>query len=153
MKKFARYKQLEAEKRGDCFKLGVKSSLLSPNFLNYKLWSLHILKIQFWFKTSYFFLLLFLISSLREERENGWIPVVERKSWLTLIFSMKNDEFYVNKLHSMREVYVRCSLPLTLLKMVDLNLESFFDFGLIFRLFGAMSSFFKGYKVFFRLFR
>jgi hypothetical protein len=79
--------------------------------------------------------------------------VVERKSWLTLIFSMKNDEFYVNKLHSMREVYVRCSLPLTLLKMVDLNLESFFDFGLIFRLFGAMSSFFKGYKVFFRLFR
>jgi hypothetical protein len=152
MKKFARYKQLEAEKRGDCFKLGVKSSLLSPNFLNYKLWSLHI-ENSILVQNFIFFLLLFLISSLREERENGWIPVVERKSWLTLIFSMKNDEFYVNKLHSMREVYVRCSLPLTLLKMVDLNLESFFDFGLIFRLFGAMSSFFKGYKVFFRLFR
>ena len=152
MKKFARYKQLEAEKRGDCFKLGVKSSLLSPNFLNYKLWSLHI-ENSILVQNFIFFLLLFLISSLREERENGWIPVVERNSWLTLIFSMKNDEFYVNKLHSMREVYVRCSLPLTLLKMVDLNLESFFDFGLIFRLFGAMSSFFKGYKVFFRLFR
>jgi hypothetical protein len=152
MKKFARYKQLEAEKMGDCFKLGVKSSLLSPNFLNYKLWSLHI-ENSILVQNFIFFLLLFLISSLREERENGWIPVVERKSWLTLIFSMKNDEFYVNKLHSMREVYVRCSLPLTLLKMVDLNLESFFDFGLIFRLFGAMSSFFKGYKVFFRLFR
>jgi hypothetical protein len=143
MKKFARYKQLEAEKRGNCFKLGVKAHFLSPNFLNYKLWSLHIensILVQ-----NFIFFLLFLISSLREERTNGWIPVVERKSWLTLIIAMKNDEFYVNELHSMREVYVRCSLPLTLLKMVDLNLESFFDFGLIFRLFGAMSSFFKGY--------